>query len=50
MVWLGEWFNPPRERDAAIRAAMENYVRVLEKHVRAAPHNWFNFFDFWQKK
>ncbi|NSL56216.1 LpxL/LpxP family acyltransferase [Uliginosibacterium aquaticum] len=38
----------PRERDAAIRAAMESYVRVLEKHVRAAPHNWFNFFDFWK--
>lgn len=37
----------PKEREDAIRRALETYVRVLEKHVRSAPHNWFNFFDFW---
>ena len=37
----------PKEREDAIRRALETYVRVLGKHVRSAPHNWFNFFDFW---
>ena len=24
------------------------YARRLEHHVRSAPYNWFNFYDFWQ--
>jgi predicted LPLAT superfamily acyltransferase len=24
-----------------------NYVARLEHYCRAAPYNWFNFFDFW---
>lgn len=35
------------ERDAAIEAAQRAYVARLEHHCRAAPFNWFNFFDFW---
>jgi predicted LPLAT superfamily acyltransferase len=35
------------ERDAKVRAAMEAYAARLEHHARSAPHNWFNFFDFW---
>jgi predicted LPLAT superfamily acyltransferase len=34
-------------RDAAIREALERYVRTLEELCRDAPFNWFNFFDFW---
>jgi predicted LPLAT superfamily acyltransferase len=34
-------------RDAAIRAAMQRYVATLEGLCREAPHNWFNFYDFW---
>jgi predicted LPLAT superfamily acyltransferase len=34
-------------RQAQMDAAMERYVRLLEKYGRMAPHNWFNFFDFW---
>ncbi|MBT9567665.1 MAG: acyl-CoA synthetase [Thiobacillus sp.] len=34
-------------RDEAIRAAMATYVTCLERHCRATPYNWFNFFDFW---
>jgi predicted LPLAT superfamily acyltransferase len=34
-------------RDAAVRAAMERYVRTLEALCREAPYNWFNFYDFW---
>lgn len=37
-------------RDAAIHAAMAAYVASLERHGRAAPYNWFNFFDFWRPK
>ncbi len=35
------------ERDAAIGAALQRYVTTLEALCRAAPYNWFNFFDFW---
>ena len=35
-------------RDAAVQAAMARYAQLLEQHCRAAPFNWFNFFDFWQ--
>ena len=35
-------------RDAAIRQAVSDYAACLERHCRAAPYNWFNFFDFWR--
>jgi predicted LPLAT superfamily acyltransferase len=38
------------ERDAAIAAAMRGYADCLTRFCRLAPYNWFNFFDFWQKK
>jgi predicted LPLAT superfamily acyltransferase len=37
-----------RARDAALEPWVERYVRSLEGHTRAAPYNWFNFYDFWQ--
>jgi len=39
---------PAGGRDAAVQAAMVRYALLLEQHCRAAPYNWFNFFDFWQ--
>jgi predicted LPLAT superfamily acyltransferase len=36
------------DRDAAIRRAVVAYAACLERHCRAEPFNWFNFFDFWQ--
>jgi predicted LPLAT superfamily acyltransferase len=36
------------ERDAAIREAVAAYAASLERHCRAQPFNWFNFFDFWR--
>jgi predicted LPLAT superfamily acyltransferase len=36
------------ERGAAVEAALARYVALLEHHCRAAPYNWFNYFDFWQ--
>jgi predicted LPLAT superfamily acyltransferase len=36
-------------RDSAIHEAMVNYAGLLETICRNHPHNWFNFFDFWQE-
>jgi len=36
------------QRDAAVRAAITRYAALLDHYCRAAPYNWFNFFDFWQ--
>jgi predicted LPLAT superfamily acyltransferase len=38
------------ERAAAIQSAVATYAACLERHCRAAPYNWFNFFDFWRPK
>jgi len=37
----------PGQRKAAIEAAITRYAELLEHYCRAAPYNWFNFFDFW---
>lgn len=37
-------------RDAAVQGAVAAYAACLERHCRAAPCNWFNFFDFWRAK
>lgn len=36
------------QRDEAVREAMRKYVATLERHCRASPYNWFNFFEFWE--
>ena len=38
---------PRRDRDAALRGYVQQYAARLEHYARAAPDNWFNFFDFW---
>ena len=35
------------QRDARVREAVESFAARLEHHARSAPHNWFNFYDFW---
>jgi predicted LPLAT superfamily acyltransferase len=35
------------QRAAQSRQAQADYVRCLQAQCRAAPYNWFNFFDFW---
>jgi predicted LPLAT superfamily acyltransferase len=37
----------PDGREAAVRAAIERYVALLEECCRSDPWNWFNFYDFW---
>jgi len=36
-----------KNREALMRELMLRYVATLERHCRAAPYNWFNFYDFW---
>jgi predicted LPLAT superfamily acyltransferase len=46
---LSDQAKVPREqREAVVHQTMEKYVATLERHCRAAPYNWFNFFDFWE--
>lgn len=35
------------ERSAALARYAQTYASMLETYARAAPLNWFNFFDFW---
>lgn len=46
---LADFSDCPRaERRARMQAAQQAYVSELEAQCRLAPHNWFNFFDFWK--
>jgi predicted LPLAT superfamily acyltransferase len=45
---LADFSQPTdRPREAAVRAAIERYVALLESYCRSDPYNWFNFYDFW---
>ena len=49
---LADFREPPATpalREQAVRAALEAYVRQLEKLCRESPYNWFNFHDFWHE-
>lgn len=37
------------EREEHVREAVVRYAGRLEHYCREAPHNWFNFFDFWKR-
>ena len=46
---LADFSGPkPASRDDEVRALLTKYVAALERHCRAAPYNWFNFYDFWK--
>jgi predicted LPLAT superfamily acyltransferase len=38
---------PREQREAAITALAQRYAQRLEQHLRGAPYNWFNFYDYW---
>jgi predicted LPLAT superfamily acyltransferase len=40
---------PRAERESALREYVARYAGRLEHYCRLAPHNWFNFFDFWSR-
>ncbi|MEQ6292147.1 acyl-CoA synthetase [Vogesella sp. GCM10023246] len=37
------------KREQAAAALLDKYVAALERHCRAYPFNWFNFYDFWDE-
>jgi predicted LPLAT superfamily acyltransferase len=37
----------PAEQDAAVQAALQRYVAILEGLCHETPYNWFNFYDVW---
>jgi predicted LPLAT superfamily acyltransferase len=41
--------EPPAGETAPIGAAVREYAAAVQRHCRAQPYNWFNFFDFWQQ-
>lgn len=48
---LAEQVDLPRgNREAALDRYIHHYAARLEHHVRQAPYNWFNFYDFWQSQ
>lgn len=38
---------PRQHRGEAVRALVQRYAERLQHHLRDAPYNWFNFYDFW---
>jgi len=36
------------QRDEVVRETLQKYVATLERHCKASPYNWFNFFEFWE--
>lgn len=37
-----------RNKEESVRKYVEQYVSILEKHVKNNPSQWFNFYNFWQ--
>ena len=44
---VDEVVHAGRDRDPFVRARVTLFAERLAQHVRAAPYNWFNFYDFW---
>jgi len=36
-----------KDRAGSLARYVRAYAAMLEAHVRTAPMNWFNFYDFW---
>jgi len=37
-----------KNRQQDIQHYAQQYATILEKQIRNAPYNWFNFYDYWQ--
>jgi predicted LPLAT superfamily acyltransferase len=40
---------PRKDRQHHLEELVQRYATRVEHFARKAPHNWFNFFDFWSK-
>lgn len=38
---------PRATREAALQETAQRYADRLAQHLRSAPYNWFNFYDYW---
>jgi len=48
---LADFSNIARgQRELVMHETIVNYASLLDHYCRAAPYNWFNFFDFWPTK
>lgn len=48
LEWFADRIELPRAtRDAALRQHAQRYADRLAQHLRLAPYNWFNFYDYW---
>ncbi len=36
-----------RQRQSTLQAVVQRFADRLAHHLRGAPYNWFNFYDFW---
>lgn len=39
---------PRATREQALQQHAQHYADRLQHHLRSAPYNWFNFYDYWQ--
>lgn len=39
-----------KKEEVAVKESLTQYVEKLEEIVRRYPNQWFNFYDFWEKK
>ncbi|MGH8506302.1 MAG: lipid A biosynthesis acyltransferase [Stenotrophobium sp.] len=39
---------PRANREQALQAHAQRYADRVQHHLRSAPYNWFNFYDYWQ--
>ena len=39
-----------KHRQQDIQQLMQEYANILEEQIKAAPLNWFNFYDYWQEQ
>lgn len=39
-----------KKEDEAIKEALSKYIKKFEEIVKKYPNQWFNFYDFWEKK
>jgi predicted LPLAT superfamily acyltransferase len=49
--WLADRIQLPRAgRAESVALWCRRYAALLERHVVAAPYQWFNFYPFWEKE
>jgi predicted LPLAT superfamily acyltransferase len=41
---------PRKAREEALAGYVREYAQRLERFVRMAPDNWFNFYEFWERR